>query len=58
MPEVNKLVIFHVNHLTIDEIGHGITRNGGPNNSPIAVEWPTKKSISDGMIESASVDIK
>ena len=58
MPEVSKLVIFHVIHLTLDDIGHGITCNGGTKNSPLAVECPTKKSISDGMIESASLDIK
>ena len=57
MPEVSKLVIFHVIHQTLDDIGHGIKCNGGTKNSPIAVEWPTKK-VSDGMIESASVDIK
>ena len=32
--------------------------NGGTNNSPIAVKVPTKKSVSDGMIESASMDVK
>ena len=32
--------------------------NGGTKNLPIAVEGPTKKSVSDGMIESASMDIK
>ena len=58
MPGVSKLVIFHVIHLTLDDIGHGITCNGGTKNSPIAVEWPTKKSVSDEMIESASVDMK
>ena len=30
----------------------------GTKNSPIAVEGPTKKSVSDGMIESESMDIK
>ena len=58
MPEVSKLVIFHVIRLLLDDIGHGIRCNGGKKNSPIAVEWPTKKGVSDGMIESASVDIK
>ena len=58
MPEVSKLVIFHVIHLTLDDIGHGITCNDGhekiTNNGGVAHE----KSVSDGMIESASVDIK
>ena len=51
-------MIFHVIQLTLDDIDHGIKCNGGTKNSPIAVEWPTKKSVSEGMIESASVDIK
>ena len=34
------------------------TFNGGTKYSPIAVEGPTKKRVSDGMIESASMDIK
>ena len=34
------------------------TYYGGTKNSLIAVEGPTKKSVSDGMIESASMDIK
>ena len=42
----------------LDDIGNGIKCNGDTKNSPIAVEWPTKKRVSDGMIESASVDIK
>ena len=35
------------------------TCNGGTKNSPIAVDsGPTKKSVSDRMIESASMDIE
>ena len=34
------------------------TCNGGTKNSPIVMEGPTKKSVSDVMIESASMDIK
>ena len=34
------------------------TCNGGTKNSPIALEGPTIKSVSDGIIESASMDIK